>query len=198
MPGANYRAAANTLLRDTILDALRALLTSRNWRSVTMTDVAAEAGLSRQSIYNEFGSRRGLAQAYAMRLTDAFVAVVDTALYQHVDNLDAALRQGYLTFFGLSATDPMVLSLQTVDAPDDLLRLITTDSEVLVLRASGHLADTLQRCWVAAPKRQANILARAVVQLAIGYISKPPIDPEDTATDLAELLTPYMESFRAS
>lgn len=194
---ASYRTAATTLLRDTTLDALRRLLQEKSWRSVTMNDVAAAAGLSRQTIYNEFGSRRGLAQGYAMQLTDAFVSVVDDALYQHVGDVDAALRQSFLTFFGLSAADPMVISLQAPDAPGDLLRLITTDSEVLVERAAGHLSQTLQRCWVQAPEHHANILSRAVVQLAISYVPKPPTDSEAAAGDLAELLTPFLHSFRS-
>src|SRR3546814_19627511 len=60
-PG-RYREAASTLARDTALDALRELLNERNWRNVTMSHIAKAAGLSRQSLYNEFGSRRGVAQ----------------------------------------------------------------------------------------------------------------------------------------
>ncbi|GGG20414.1 TetR family transcriptional regulator [Rhodococcoides trifolii] len=187
-----YRTAAATLQRDTTLDAVRELLRERNWRSVTMNDVAAAAGLSRQTIYNEFGSRRGLAQGYAMRLTDSFVSVVDAALYQHVGDVGAALRQGFTTFFALSVVDPLVMSLHGPDAPDDLLRLITTDSDVLIERAGTHMSDTLQNCWVEAPKHKADIVSRAIVRLALSYVPRPPVDPEAAAGELSELLAPYL------
>src|SRR5690349_24634269 len=52
---------------------MRELLLTRDWSSITLSDVAKAAGISRQTIYNEFGSRQGLAQGYALRLADPLV-----------------------------------------------------------------------------------------------------------------------------
>jgi len=65
-----YAEASRALLRDSVLDAMRELLLSRDWSAITLADVARAAGISRQTIYNEFGSRQGLAQGYALRLAD--------------------------------------------------------------------------------------------------------------------------------
>ena len=192
-PG-RYREAASTLARDTALDALRELLNERNWRNVTMSHIAKAAGLSRQSLYNEFGSRRGVAQGYAIRLTDMFVDLCDTALYAHPHDAQAALRQGFSSFFELSVLDPLVRSLHGDDAPEDLLRLITTDSDVLIERAGDRLAATFQRCWVGASPRQADVISKASVRLALSYIPEPPDDIAAAADDLALLLTPFIES----
>lgn len=192
-PG-RYRAAASTLARDTALDALNELLQQRTWRSVTMSHVATAAGMSRQSLYNEFGSRRGVAQGYAIRLTDAFVDLCDTALYEHPQDAHSALRQGFSAFLEMSGLDPLVRSLHGDDAPEDLLRLITTDSDVLIERAGERLAATFQRCWVGADARQADVVSRAIVRLALSYIPGPPDDVAATADDVALLLTPFIES----
>ncbi len=106
-----YRLAATSLMRETTLDALRELLLERPWPTITMTDVAVAAGMSRQTIYKEFRSRRGLAEGYALRLTDSLVTVIESALYDNPDDVTTALRQGYATFFALSGADPLVLSL---------------------------------------------------------------------------------------
>ena len=53
-----------------VLDAMRDLLGTKDWSAITLADVAKSAGISRQTIYNEFGSRHGLAQGYALRLAD--------------------------------------------------------------------------------------------------------------------------------
>ena len=74
-----YAEASRVLLRDSILDGMRDLLLTRDWSSITLSDVAGAAGISRQTIYNEFGSRQGLAQGYAMRLADRLVDAVDEA-----------------------------------------------------------------------------------------------------------------------
>ncbi len=65
------------LLRDSILDGMREMLLDRDWSSITLSDVAKAAGISRQTIYNEFGSRQGLAEGYALRLADRLVDAVD-------------------------------------------------------------------------------------------------------------------------
>src|ERR1700720_742569 len=68
-----YAEASRVLLRDSVLDAMRDLLLTRDWSAITLSDVARAAGISRQTIYNEFGSRQGLAQGYALRLADRLV-----------------------------------------------------------------------------------------------------------------------------
>ncbi|MEK8172529.1 TetR/AcrR family transcriptional regulator [Streptomyces sp. M19] len=45
-----------------------------------MVDVAAAAGVSRQTLYNEFGSKEGLARALVRREADAYLSGVEEAL----------------------------------------------------------------------------------------------------------------------
>ena len=59
---------------------MRDLLLTRDWSSITLSDVARAAGISRQTIYNEFGSRQGLAQGYALRLADRLVDAIDDTI----------------------------------------------------------------------------------------------------------------------
>ena len=68
------------VLRDCVLDAMREELLTKDWAAVTLADIAHSAGVSRQSIYNEFGSRQGLAQGYALRLADRLVDAVSARL----------------------------------------------------------------------------------------------------------------------
>ncbi|MEU9571311.1 TetR/AcrR family transcriptional regulator [Streptomyces massasporeus] len=66
--------------RESLLDAAYAALVRRPWSAVRMVDVAAAAGVSRQTLYNEFGSKDGLARALVRREADGFLAGVDRAL----------------------------------------------------------------------------------------------------------------------
>ena len=50
-----YKSATTSLMRTTILDGLHDLLLQRTWSTVNMTDVAVSAGISRQTLYKEFG-----------------------------------------------------------------------------------------------------------------------------------------------
>ncbi|GGX90844.1 TetR/AcrR family transcriptional regulator [Streptomyces hiroshimensis] len=66
--------------RELLLDAAFAALRTRPWNGVRMVDVAAAAGVSRQTLYNEFGSKDGLARALVRREAEAFLTGVERAL----------------------------------------------------------------------------------------------------------------------
>ncbi|MFF1744564.1 TetR/AcrR family transcriptional regulator [Streptomyces mirabilis] len=71
--------------RESLLDAAYTALAHRPWSTVRMVDVAAVAGVSRQTLYNEFGSKEGLARALVRREADGYLAGVERALAAHAD-----------------------------------------------------------------------------------------------------------------
>ncbi|MEB4211616.1 TetR family transcriptional regulator [Mycobacterium sp. 94-17] len=188
-----YAEASRALLRDSVLDAMRDLLETRDWSAITLSDVARAAGISRQTIYNEFGSRQGLAQGYALRLADRLVDAVNAALQANVGNIYQAFLQGFRDLFTELSADPLVISLLTGVAKPDLLQIITTDSAPIINRASERLTTALTQSWVATSDEDAGVLARAIVRLALSYASMPPEADHDVAADLARLLTPFAE-----
>lgn len=190
-----YAEASRVLLRDSILDGMRELLLKRDWSSITLSDVASAAGISRQTIYNEFGSRQGLAQGYALRLADRLVDAVDDAIQGNVGDIYAAFLQGFRAFFAESASDPLVISLLTGTTKPDLLQLITTDSAPIITRCSDRLTSSFIHSWVRTSEEDAGVLARAIVRLAMSYVSMPPEADHDVARDLARLMSPFAERY---
>jgi AcrR family transcriptional regulator len=190
-----YAEASRVLLRDSILDGMRELLLTRDWSSITLSDVAKAAGISRQTIYNEFGSRLGLAQGYALRLADRLVDQIADAIDGNVGDIYAAFLQGFRDFFAESAADPLVISLLTGTTKPDLLQLITTDSAPIITRCSARLTETFMNSWVRTSEEDAGVLARAIVRLAMSYVSMPPEADHDVARDLARLMTPFAERY---
>ncbi|MEV8551314.1 TetR/AcrR family transcriptional regulator [Streptomyces glaucescens] len=71
--------------RESLLDSAYAALARRPWPAVRMVDVAAAAGVSRQTLYNEFGGKDGLARALLRREADAYLAGVERALTASAD-----------------------------------------------------------------------------------------------------------------
>lgn len=71
--------------RESLLDAAYAALARRPWAAVRMVDVAAAAGVSRQTLYNEFGGKEGLARALVRREADGYLAGVERALGSHTE-----------------------------------------------------------------------------------------------------------------
>lgn len=66
--------------REALLDAAYEALVECPWPTVRMVDVAAAAGVSRQTLYNEFGSKDGLARALVRREADAYLQGVERLL----------------------------------------------------------------------------------------------------------------------
>ena len=189
----SYAEASRGLLRDSVLDAMREELLTKDWSAITLSEVARTAGISRQTIYNEFGSRQGLAQGYALRLADRLVDAIGDSITSNVGDVNAAFLEGFQLFFAESASDPLVISLLSGEAKPDLLQLITTDSAPIITRCSQRLTEAFMNSWVAISEQDAGVLARAIVRLAMSYVSMPPEASHDVAADLARLMTPFAE-----
>ncbi len=180
-------------LRDDILYAIREQLHDKDWSAVTLADVAGTAGVSRKTVYNEFGSRKGLAQGYALRLADRLVDSVAGSIEGNRGDVHAAFLQGFRRFFAESAADPLVVSLLSGSAKPDLLAIITTDSGPIITHCSGRLTEVFAASWAHPGAEDAGVLARAIVRLALSYVSMPPEADHDVAADLARLMTPFAE-----
>ncbi|GAA1482621.1 TetR family transcriptional regulator [Gordonia sinesedis] len=185
-----FAEASKRLLRTTLLDGLHDLLADRDWSAVTMADVARISGVSRQTVYNEFGSRNGLAQAYALRLAVNFTHLVTAAIDANVDDVDKALHDGFAAFFTEAGADPLITSLQSGDAKPDLLKLITTDAGPIITTASDGLTRALTESWIKLPAEDAERIARSVARIALSYVSMPPETDRDVAADLAAVMAP--------
>ncbi|WP_328343228.1 TetR/AcrR family transcriptional regulator [Streptomyces violaceus] len=187
--------------RESLLDAAYAALARRSWSAVRMVDVALAAGVSRQTLYNEFGSKDGLARALVRREADGYLAGVDRALAGHSDLRDrltataewtaSAARENALVRAMLtgcwserlpSPTLSAVPSTSAVPAqrradgplpsPGDLVTLIR-DRAVTVLSAPGT------------PRSDTADLSRScelAVRLALSCVAAPP--GEGGVTDL--------------
>ncbi|MEU8617097.1 TetR/AcrR family transcriptional regulator [Streptomyces sp. NPDC048623] len=66
--------------RESLLDTALAALATLPWSAVRMVDVAARARVSRQTLYNEFGSKEGLARALVRREADTYLQGVRRVL----------------------------------------------------------------------------------------------------------------------
>jgi AcrR family transcriptional regulator len=186
-------AVTRGLVRDRVLDAVGELLQDRTWAQVTMSDVADRAGVSRQTLYNSFGSRLSLAQAYVEREADRFLAAVDVAVRGHEAEPRQALAAALEIFLIAAGRHPLVRAIISTEGGEELLPLVTTRGGPLLERATGHLADLLVDTWPRLRPPQAAPIADALVRLAISYAALPAGEPAATAATIAEILGPSID-----
>ncbi|GGJ10717.1 TetR/AcrR family transcriptional regulator [Streptomyces brasiliensis] len=181
--------------RESLLDAAYTALARRPWSAVRMVDVAAAAGVSRQTLYNEFGSKEGLARALVRREADAYLAGVERALTGFSDPRDrltaaaewtaSAARENVLVramltgFWSERLPSPTLSAVPSSSAvpaqrradgplpsPGDFVQMVR-DRAVAVLAGPG------------APKADSAELARScelVVRLALSCLAAPPVE----------------------
>ena len=192
-----YAEAARELLRETLLDAARDELERRGWAQITMGDIASAAGVSRQTLYKEFGSRDEFAQAFVMREVDRFLQAVDGAVGEHLDDPATALSAAFDVFLTTAAEDPLVRTLLTGDETYSLLPLLTSRGEPVVAGATERLAAIILAGWPAVYPADARLLAECLVRLAISYAALPAGPTGMTAASVTTLLGPYIERILA-
>jgi AcrR family transcriptional regulator len=190
---APYAVAARQLLRETLFTAARDELQHRAWSEITMADVAAAAGVSRQTLYKEFGSRDEFGQAFVIHEGERFLEVVEEAVREHLDDPRAAINAALDTFLRTAGEDPLVRVLLSDDGTGGMLPFVTTQGMPVVLWATARLFTVIQEGWPQAPAEKAQLLAETLVRLAISYITAPSTTTEATAQRTGELLGPFID-----
>lgn len=194
----SYRGAVRQLLRDRLLDAGRDQLTQRSWSEVTMAEIAAGGGVSRQTLYNEFGTRDEFGQALVIREGGRFLDAVEQAIDEHADDPLTALTAALEQFLTIATDDPLVRLLLADDGTAGLLPLLTTQSGPVLDWASRRLADTIHAHWPMVARSDLNRLADALVRLAISHVTAPRESPARTAASITQLLAPSIERMLAA
>ena len=190
---APYAVAARALLRETLFVATRDELQDRTWSEITMAEVAAAAGVSRQTLYKEFGSRDEFAQAFVIHEGERFLDVVEAAVREHLDDAHAAVGAALDTFLRTAGEDPLVRMMLSDDGTGGMLPFVTTQGMPVVLWATARLSTVIQEGWPQAPVEKTQLLAESLVRLAISYITVPTASSEATAAAARELLGPFID-----
>ncbi|SCL51720.1 transcriptional regulator, TetR family [Micromonospora citrea] len=178
-----------TRSREAIVEAARALTIASGWDGVRMGAVARAAGVSRQTVYNEFGTKAGLAEALARREIDRFVGDVRSLLHAHGDDVRAAAHATISHTLRQAAGDPLIKAVltSTRGGSDELLPYLTTRQELVLTEATDALLEWAGRVLPGADRAAVAFATDSVVRLVISHIVLPGAPVEQTATALADL-----------
>jgi AcrR family transcriptional regulator len=195
MPSARtpYPQAARRLLRETLFGAARDQLEQRAWAEITMAEIATAAGVSRQTLYKEFGSRAEFGQAFVIHEGERFLDAVEAAVHEHLDDPRAAVGAALELFLRTAGEDSLIRILLSDDGTGGMLPFVTTQGMPVVQWATARLTAVIQEGWPRASEPDALLLAESLVRLAISYITAPGGPPEQTAAAAGKLLGPYID-----
>jgi AcrR family transcriptional regulator len=188
-----YQQAARELLRQTLFGAARDQMEERPWSEITMSDVAARAGVSRQTLYKEFGNRNEFGLAFVIHEGEHFLDEVEAAVKQHLDDPRAAVTAAFELFLRTAGEDPLIRMLLSDDGTGGMLPFVTTQGMPVVQWATVRLGTVIEEGWPQAAEADVRLLSESLVRLAISHITAPGESPEATAASVADLLGPFID-----
>ena len=189
----SFQAAARQAVRTTLLQAARDLLRQRRWNDITMAEIATSAGVSRQTLYNEFRSRSGFVQAYLLYDADRILSAVEHAIVSAGEAPADTIEHAFFVFLETVADDPLAVTMISGDDPDGLLALVTTRGGPVLQIAAQRLGGAIHAKWPKADAADVQLFAEQLVRLAISHAALPDGEMAATATAIAQLLTPFAE-----
>ena len=153
-----------------------------------MAAIASHAGVSRQTLYNEFGSRDVFAQTFALRAADRFLTEIEDRFSAYPDDPYKALEVGFKRFLEMTAEDPMVRHIVVRDpGADELLSLFTSRGGPVVELGTDRLTARMLELWPAVKEADARILAEGLVRLGISHAGLPTATGDESARRIVAL-----------
>lgn len=180
-------AVAGLTMHQRVVAAASELTLEAGWAGVTMGKLAERVGVSRQTVYNEVGSKPQLAEEMVLAELAKFLAVVDDAFDLEPTDLVEAIRaasRGVLELAGRNALLQAVVSA-SYGAETELLPLLTSRNDALVLTATQAVRRRVVAYPVELDERHLDAAIDMVVRLVLSHVVHPIAPPADTADDIA-------------
>lgn len=173
--------------RERIVDAAIAMTTESGWSAVTMGALAERVGFSRQTVYNEVGTKPALAEAMIMHELDRFLGAVSRAFDEHPADLVAAIRAASLGVLELAQDNRLLHAVvsATHGADTELLPLLTTHAESLLAAAKAVVGERITPYRVALEPGRLDAATDMVVRVVLSHVMQPSATPARTADDIA-------------
>ncbi|HVK24638.1 MAG TPA: TetR family transcriptional regulator [Actinokineospora sp.] len=173
--------------RQRIIAAAAELTVTSGWASVTMSRLADMVGVSRQTVYNEIGSKPALAEAMVLDELARFLAVVNAAFERHPADLIPAINDAVRGALELAQGNTLLHAIvsATHGADTELLPLLTTHAGSLLDTAKGVVAERLRPFDLPLDDRERETVIDMVVRLVLSHVMQPSGTPAQTAKDIA-------------
>jgi len=157
------------------------------WAGVTMGKLAERVGVSRQTVYNEVGSKPQLAEEMVLAELAKFLAVVDLAFDEQPEDLIEAIRSASRAVLELGRRNALLQAVVSASygAETELLPLLTTHSDALALTANDAVRRRVLHYRLALDDRLLDAAIDMVVRLVLSHVVHPTGTPADTADDIA-------------
>jgi AcrR family transcriptional regulator len=174
-------------LRQRIVAAAVELTGDVGWSRVTMAKLADRVGVSRQTVYNEIGTKAALAESMILGELDRFLQVVTDAFDRNPDDLVGAIREASGAVLELARGNQLLHAVvsATHGADTELLPLLTTHAESLLAAAKLVVGERVAPYDIGLDADHLDAAIDMVVRVVLSHVMQPSDTPAETAADIA-------------
>jgi AcrR family transcriptional regulator len=178
--GPGFAARTKERLRAEIVAAAAEEVLARGWDGLRMQAIADMVGISRQTIYNEFGGKPGLARALVAAMTHRYIDEVEGIIDQSRE-LGEALRATARRTLEIFADDALFKTILAADGSGTFLPLYTSEGAPLIDLITVRMSAIVTRRFPHLDPRRMRIATEAITRLMISYVVLPMSAPEQVA-----------------
>ncbi|HZZ51934.1 MAG TPA: TetR family transcriptional regulator [Pseudonocardia sp.] len=190
---ATFTERVRAQLREELLDAAATAVLAGGWQRLRMQAIADQVGVSRRTVYNEFGNKPLLAEALVLRVTERFLADVQATMIEAAD-LVIGWERAVLSALRAAASDPLLNTVLAGTDSVEFLPVLTSQGTAVIDYATDQMASAARQRWPELTEHSTRLAAEATVRLALSHIVRPGPSPEAAARDIAELATGYLRN----
>lgn len=184
--------ASSSTLTQRIIESAISITIAEGWAGLTMSRLASDVGVSRQTIYNEVGSKPQLAELIVLTEAAKFLDAVNTSFDAHKPDYRAALRHAAQQVLQMGIGNDLLRSVIGAGhgVQSALLPLLTTQSQSLLTMATAVVSVRLQDCGITALR--ADLVAETVVRLVLSHLMQPSDSPGTSSERIVCVVAPVL------
>lgn len=190
MTGESLRVEFRRQVRERVLDTAATLAVEHGWDRVRIGEVATASGVSRPTLYREFGTKDGVGEALVAREAERFFRGIGSVLEDSAD-VPAGVRASVRFTLDEAADNPLLRAILTGSRSGDtgLLPFLTTRGDAIIAGGTGLVGDWVRRRLPEVDGRIVEDAVDAVVRLTISHLVSPGLGHADAADRLARIAT---------
>lgn len=181
----SFRKRVHRLLRESILDAAWKHALEQPWSQVRIADIADEVGVSRQTIYNEVGTKEQLWMSLFERELERFLDELVQRLATE-DHLEGALRSALQWMLEETSGHPLLQRMMRdarAGETDVLLPILTVRSHLIIEPVRGRFVDYVLERWPDVDRPAAEVVVDHLIRFVIGQVITPTDLDRDAMVD---------------
>ncbi|WP_324192310.1 TetR/AcrR family transcriptional regulator [Nocardia puris] len=192
----SVRLSFRRQLRDEAIRAAHALTVEKGWDRVRVSEVAELIGVSRPTLYKEFGDKQGLGDALVLQEAERFLIGIAEVLDRHSSAAEEAIPAAVRYTLDEAAASPLLKAVLIApgSTPRDetgVLPLLTTSASMLGL-ASERLVTWFGEHFPHIDPDDVTDGVDALIRLTVSHLVLPNTDGAEAGRRISEVALRYL------